>query len=136
MIDLIVFTILLGIFALIDLKYKAVPSVLLTGSLILLTFIRFSHFKYVLILTLFGLLLWEFAHENEVAFGIADIKILAMIGFFIGNIGSMVTFLLVFSISQVLYLFVMRKYTKFEEIPFIPMLFAIWIGGLLGGLWI
>jgi hypothetical protein len=133
---LILFTLFLLGVAMIDYKYKAIPSIVLTAMLFVLAFLRFENLQWVIIMGVFGLLVWEFAHENEVAFGMADIKVMIMIGFFIGSLTSITIFLLCFGFGQVIYLTVMRRWTKYQEVPFIPLFFAIWIGGLLGGLWV
>lgn len=135
-VEMVLFTFLFFVFAVIDFRNKAIPSVLLTGFLLVLLFIRFEFFQWALISAFFGILLWEFSDENEVAFGLADIKVIAMLGFFIGDLLSMAIFLISFSFGMIIYFFVMRKWSRFEEIPFIPFLFAIWIGGLAGGLWV
>lgn len=130
---LIVFTLLMLIFTIMDMKFRAVPSVLLTASIFLLAFLRFENFQWAVIMGLFGLLLWEFSEAQQISFGIADIKILIMFGFFL-NLQGIFAFLVAFSIGQVFYIFALRKWTNYgDDMPFIPMLFGLWIAFLITG---
>jgi signal transduction histidine kinase len=133
---LILFTIFLIGVAIVDYKYKAIPSIVLTAMIFVLLFLRFDNLQYALIMGVFGILIWEFAHDNEVSFGLADIKVLIMIGFFISNLMSATIFLICFGFGQIIYLGVMRKWSNHDEVPFLPMLLGLWIGGLLGGIWV
>ena len=133
---LIIFTIFLLGISLIDFKFRAIPSVLLSGMLFILLFLRFENIQWACILGVFGIILWEFSSANNISFGIADIKILIMFGFFIGTIQSISTFLIAFSFLNVIYLAGIKKILKSSEVPFIPFLFVLWVGGLLGGLWL
>jgi hypothetical protein len=135
-ITIIIFTVLLLIFTLLDIKSRAIPSILLTATIFFLAFLRFANIKWAILLGIFALMMWEFAEGNKVSFGVADIKVMIMFGFFIPSVMGMFVFLLTYAVGQVFYIFGMRKFTKFKEVPFIPLFFAIWIGGLVGGLWI
>ena len=132
----IVFTLLLILFTIMDIKTRAVPSVLLTASIFSLAVLRFENIQYALILGIFGYMLWEFSEAEQISFGVADIKIMIMIGFFMTSLLSFAGFMIAFAVGQVFYIFAVRKWTKMEEIPFIPFLLALWIGGLVGGIWI
>jgi hypothetical protein len=131
-----IFTALLLVFSLFDFKSKAVPSVLLTGTIFFLAFLNFANFKWAVILGILGWMLWEFSEGNNVSFGVADIKIMIMLGFFIATVNSMFIFLLSFAIGQVFYIFTMKKIFEFDEVPFIPLFLILWIAGLIaGGVW-
>ena len=134
---IILFTVFLIGISILDFKYKAIPSVILTAMIFVLAFVRFENFQWAVIMGVFGLLIWEFAHENDVSFGIADIKVMIMFGFFISNLMAMTIFLIAFGFGQIIYLGVMRKFSKTpQEVAFIPLFLALWLGGLAGGLWI
>jgi hypothetical protein len=133
---IIIFTILLLIFTLLDIKSRAIPSVLLTATLFFLAFLRFANIKWAVLFGIFALMMWEFADSNQVSFGVADIKVMIMFGFFIPSMFGAFAFLIAYAVGQVFYIYGMRKFTKLKEVPFIPLFFAIWIGGLIGGLWI
>jgi len=133
---LLIFTVLIIIFSILDLKTRAIPSVLLTATIILLTFVRWANFRWALIFGLFGLLLYEFSEAEGIDFGIADIKVMIMLGFFIPNIFSMLALVGSFAVGQVFYIFIVNKFAKFKEVPFIPFLLALWIGGLIGGIFV
>ena len=131
---ILVFSALLLIFSIFDIKFRSVPSVLLTTTIIALTFVRFDNFQWALLFGAVGFLLWELSEEK---FGVADIKVMIMMGFFINNLGSMLLLLMIFSVSQFVYMLIVQGFSRnIEEIPFIPMFFAIWIGGLIGGIFI
>ena len=132
---LIIFSLLLIVFSIIDIKSKAIPSILLTGTLFFLAFIRFDNIQWAILLGILGLLMWEFAESNEVSFGVADIKVMIMFGFFITSIYSMFGMMILFAVGQVFYIFGLKRYTKMKEVPFIPFFLAIWIAGFIGGLW-
>jgi len=141
---IIVFTLFLVGISILDFKYKAVPSIFLTLMLIILSFLRFDNIQWVFILTLFGLFLWELSHENKTSFGLADIKVMAMMGFFINSVWTIGVFLILFSVSQLIYFTLIRSFIKNEneilgisqEVPFIPVLLVLWLIGLIGGLWV
>ena len=129
---LIIFSFFLLVVSILDWKFKAVPSILLTSVLFVLLFIRFENIQWVMILGVFSLLIWEFSVGNNVSFGVADIKVMAMFGFFINNLISMSIFLVLFGIGQVFYLFILRRNGN-KEVPFIPFFLLLWIIGVLGG---
>jgi len=131
---LIVFTLLLIIFSILDIKTKSIPSILLTATIILLAFVKFENFQWAFIFGLFGYLLWEFSEAEEIEFGTADIKVMIMIGFFVPNVVIMLTLVGIFAVCQLFYIYLIKKYTDLEEVPFIPFFLGLWIGGLFGGI--
>jgi len=134
---LIFFTFFLIGISILDYKYKAIPSTVLTAMIFILLFIKFDNLQWALILGALGLMLWELAYENESSFGMADVKVMVMLGFFISNLALMSVFLIIFSFGQLIYLIVMRQFFKSsQEVPFIPFFLGLWLGGLFGGLWI
>jgi xanthosine utilization system XapX-like protein len=133
---MLVFTALLLIFAILDLKSKAIPSVLLTGTIFILVGLNFGNLKWAVLTGLMGMLLWEFSEGNKVAFGVADIKIMIMLGFFLTSFNSFFFFMLSFAVCQMVYIAGVRWFLKMDEVPFVPLFFVLWIAGLVaGGMW-
>jgi len=132
----IIFTLLLLVFSILDVKIRSIPSVLLTATILMLSFFRFGNFQWALTFGLIGYLLWEFSEAEGIEFGIADIKVMIMLGFFINDVQAMLIMLGLFAVGQVIYIYLIKRFSRFEEIPFIPLFLALWIGGLIGGIFI
>jgi len=133
MITIWVFLALLLLFAIIDIRKKAIPSVFLTAVLFVLAFVRFLNFHWAVVMSLLGLLLWEFSEGNKVAFGVADIKVMAMLGFFVSSAYSMLIMMLMIGIGQFLYINGLRSGLKVKEVPFLPFFFIVYVIGLATG---
>lgn len=143
MIDLaIALLILLGIVAVIDWKYKAIPSVFLTGMILATAMIHFVSFETGVISLVFGTLAFIYAwtlYEADFIGGIADVKIMTIIGLMIPTFFPMFfIFMLLIVLFGMAYKLIFRyvlKKDKFEEVPFIPCLYAVYIAmWFIGGL--
>jgi len=77
----IVTALFLFILTLVDFKYKKIPSIVTTSYLLGLAILFPEQITYSIIMALFGLFLYE-AGDGGIG-GIADIKALAILGFFI-----------------------------------------------------
>jgi hypothetical protein len=131
--------IVLGFFVLVsilDIKFKAVPSVLMTGMIFIVAFINgvFVNQSYFI----FGILAFIFAvflHELDEHRGIADLKATVIIGFMISTYQSFVLFMLILAIIQVLYTLFIRYVIKVKgDFPFLPVYLITYTLLLLGGL--
>jgi hypothetical protein len=129
-----IFSALLIIFSILDIKSKAIPSIFLTATILFLGFMRFVNFEYAVLMGLLGLLMWEFSEGNKTPFGMADIKIMIMLGFFISTNKAIITLFVIFAVSQFVYIYLASKVFK-KEIPFVPLFLWIWILGNFIGLW-
>lgn len=77
---------------------------------------------------IFGLLMFEFSEGNNSSFGIADIKILVIIGFMTTTILHFAYFMIIFAIVQVFYIGYYRvAINKKGEMPFVPALVIVYI---------
>ena len=125
---------LLFLFSVIDLKWKSLPSVLLTGTLLVLAVVNYANIQFAILAGLFALLLSDFGEDIHMPFGNADAKILIMLGFMIASLYNFIIFLACFAVFQFCYIGLMRKtlYKK-GEIPFIPCLFFIYIALAMAG---
>jgi len=119
----------------LDIKYKAVPSVLLTGFLFIVAFMRIENLPYGVLAGLFAWVIKDLIFEwNGLDFGMADIKIMMIIGFLIPAMHFFLIFVGVFSIYQFVYTLVWEWKIKGEiERPFIPCLLAVYVTLLITG---
>lgn len=131
---LLIVGLILLVLTILDLKYKSMPSIFPTALIFVLAFVKFENLQFALLSGILALLMYEFAYENDVGFGMADIKVMIALGFLIPSINSFFTFTIVFMIGQLFYTFMFRKYWKQKgEIPFIPLLFMIFVAGAIWG---
>jgi len=77
----IVTALFLFILTIVDFKYKKIPSIVTTSYLLGLAILFPEQIIYSIIMALFGLFLYE-AGDGGIG-GIADIKALALLGFFV-----------------------------------------------------
>lgn len=126
---------IVGIFLLmasiLDWKFKAVPSILLTGMLFLAAFLNSDNLFIGAMSFIAAFLLYE----SEFFTGIADLKVMTTLGFLIASPNS---FLLFFMLTVTIGLFwtviiKIRRKSKEEEVAFIPVFLLIYIILLLFG---
>lgn len=135
--------VVIGIVAIIDWKFKQIPSIFLTGILFVVMMIQlFSPSTWAYFHLAGGLTFFVFAwmlYEANFIGGIADIKIITIIGLMISNypflfIGVLLILFYGF-IYKVIFRYILKK-DKEEEVPFIPCLFSVYLamyylGGVL-----
>lgn len=119
----------------LDLKYKAVPSVLLTGLLFIVAIMRIESLHYGILAGIFAWLIKDLISDfNGLEFGMADIKILMIIGLLIPTMNFFLIFIGIFSLFQFVYTLVWQWKVGGEiERPFVPCLLAVYIALLLIG---
>lgn len=120
---------ILAIASILDLKTKKVPSFFLTSAILASTFLFLDNIQFALIAGVFGLLLYEFNYFS----GIADIKALILIGLSIPTIDSVLTMMLFVMFAGVGYQALQKKRGK-TEIAFLPVITAVYLMMILGGL--
>jgi len=125
---------LLFLFSIIDIKWRQLPSILLTGTLLVLAIINYPNLQFGIFAGLFALLLYEFGEDVRMQFGTADIKITIMLGLMISTLYGFIIFLSVFAVFQFCYIAILRKtiYKK-GEMPFIPCLFFVFLALAMAG---
>lgn len=132
--------IVLGVLVLasyLDLKYKAIPSIILTGTIFTVLILRPDNLLFGVIALVFALLIKDFNSIEGMEFGVADIKILIIIGLLLANFQSLMLMIIVFLIFQFVYTVMWRwRINKEGEMAFVPCLLAvyvalIWIGGVV-----
>lgn len=144
MIDLaMILIVIIGIIAVIDWKFKQIPSIFLTGILFVVMMIQlFTPSTWAYFHLAGGLTFLVFAwmlYEADFIGGIADIKIITVIGLMISNypflfIGVLLILLYGF-VYKVIFRYVLKK-DKNEDVAFIPCLFSVYLvlyftGGVL-----
>lgn len=139
--SLIVFLFLI-VFSIIDLKTKVVPSFITTAVIFLICLVNFSDLEFGLIHMSFGLMTFIFAYmiyEMDFIRGVADIKVLVILGMMVKTIPSLFILLSIVVIGGFLYK-VIWKYglgkEENEEIPFLLCFLIIYcfmavVGGLI-----
>ena len=135
----LVLGVIIGILAIIDWKFKEIPSVFLTGIIFLTAMVHFYNFEVGLISLAFGSLAFIYAwtlYEAQFIGGIADVKIITIIGLMIVNVQMFFVLMMMVILFGMAYKLTFRyilKREKTEEIPFIPCLYAVYIAMLLVG---
>jgi hypothetical protein len=123
MIEAFVFLVLI-LLTVMDLKKREFPAVLTSGLLFVVALVQFNNLEFGIMAFILGWFLMEFDFFS----GIADLKIIATMGFFINNLGMFFLFTILILIYGVVYKVLMVKIVKQkEETAFIPVLLAVYI---------
>jgi len=120
----------------LDIKYKAVPSVILTSMIFAVLLLRPENVYFGLVAFVFAILIKDLISDVAgLDFGNADIKIFIVMGLLIGNLTNLFLLIIIFLIFQFVYTLVWRwRVSNEDELPFIPCLTAVYIAmTLLGG---
>jgi len=117
----------------LDVKYKAVPSVILTGLIFAVLILRSNNLLFGVLALVFAIMIQDLISDVAgMEFGVADIKVFIIIGLLLINVQNFFIMIIVFLIFQFAYTLVWRwKVDKKEEMPFIPCLLAVYIAMIL-----
>jgi len=125
---------ILIIISLIDIKFHKVPSILLTGMIFVVAMIQiFSPTNLAYFHLAGGVVFFVFAwllYEAEFIGGIADVKVITIIGLMIGSYPMLLVGVILILLFGFIYKVGMRIIAKKkfdEEIPFIPCLFLVYL---------
>jgi len=126
---------MLVIMSYLDIKYKSIPSVFLTGLIFVVLLMRPQNLLFGVILLVFGLMIKDLVYGMaRMDFGNADIKILIVIGLLFVSSHVMFLFLIVFAILQFAYITLWRNFVaKDDYVPFVPCLLGVFVTLLLMG---
>jgi len=124
--------VMLGLMLLVsylDLKYKAIPSVLLTAGIFVALLVNPENLIFGVICLVFALMIRDLIDDvSGLDFGVADIKIFVIFGLLLTNFSSLMIMIIVFLIFQFVYTVVWRwRVSDEDEMPFIPCLLAVYI---------
>ncbi|RLF58019.1 MAG: hypothetical protein DRN27_06475 [Thermoplasmata archaeon] len=130
--------IILGVLILtsyLDIKYKAVPSVILTSMILVVLLLRSNNLYFGVVAFVFAILIKDLISDVAgLEFGMADVKIFIMMGLLVGNLFNIFLLIIIFLIFQFVYTIVWRwKVSKEDEMPFIPCLLVVYITMILIG---
>jgi len=136
MIDLL--TIGVGVVLLVasifDLKYRAIPSVFLTGALFLIAVVRIDFIEFGLLAWIFAWTMRDILSLKQLEFGRADIKVMMMIGLMMHTREMFLMFIGVFALFQFVYTLIWTwRFGEDKERPFVPCLLAVYIAMILIG---
>lgn len=119
----------------LDIKYKAVPSVILTSMILVVLMLKPENIYFGVLAFAFAILIRDLI--NDVAgleFGMADVKIFIVMGLLISNLQNLLLLIIIFLIFQFVYTLMWRKFVSNEdEMPFIPCLTFVYIAMILVG---
>lgn len=133
---------LLFVVSLIDLRTKRVPAFFSTAIIFMIAMTNMYEIQFGLIHLGFGVLAFLFAYmlyESNFIGGVADIKVLVMIGMMVKTIPTFFLFMilvLIFGFAYKLGWRYLLKYPETAEIPFIISFWAVYVilwinGGLI-----
>ncbi len=128
-----VFLCLLGA-SYLDLKYRAIPSVFLTSLLFLVAVVRFEYLTYGILAGIFAWIMKDIIFEfNGLNFGIADVKIMMIIGLILSSRMEFFLFIGVFAVFQFVYtlLWTWKMKNDKREMAFVPCLLSVYITMML-----
>jgi len=132
---LIVLIILIFV-SILDLKYKAVPSVVLTGTILMLLILRPENIIFGAIGFVFAIFIRDLTDNVAGSeFGVADVKVLTIMGLLLSNFNGLMLMIAVYVIFQFVYVAVWRWRSPHEDlIPFLPCLLSVYIVLLITGM--
>lgn len=137
MIDWLIFLVLgvLTLASYLDLKYKAVPSVILTGTIFAVLILRSDNLFFGVLAFVFAIMIKDLISDVAgMEFGIADIKIFVIIGLLLVNAENFFIMIIIFLLLQFVYTLIWRlKVNRYEEMPFIPCLLGVYLTLILSG---
>lgn len=118
-----------------DLKYKAVPSVILTAGIFTALLINPNKLYFGIVCLVFAIMIRDLIDDVAgLDFGVADIKIFVIFGLLLVNLEALFLLIIIFLVFQFVYTIVWRcKVSNEAEMPFIPCLLAVYIALMLLG---
>ena len=137
MIDWLIWVVLgaLIVASIVDIKYKAIPSVALTGLVFIVAVMRIENLQFGVLAVLFAWIIKDLISDfGGLDFGMADIKIMGVIGLMIPTMNMFLIFIGIFAIFQMVYTVAWIKFIGGEtERPFVPCLLAVFVALMLIG---
>jgi len=118
--------------SIIDWKIKVLPSIFLTGFLFVVAFLNPSNLWFGIMAFIIAFLLYEGNYFS----GVADIKILTMMGFMVSTTNNFIALILLTSIFGVIWKILIKwRFRKERDVAFIPVFLFVYITlWKLGGL--
>lgn len=111
----------------IDIKHREFPAILTTGILFVVAMVKINNLEFGILAFIFAL----FLMEMDIIRGVADLKIITVLGFFANELGIFFILVILILIFTVAYNYLMVKVMKFkdkiDEVPFIPVFLFVFI---------
>ena len=124
MITELVVLVFLAVFSIIDWKFKKIPSIFLTGMLFVVLAVNMGNLEFGL---LAFVLAWFLMEANFIE-GVADLKVITIIGLMIPSMSYFFLFVMLIMVYGIIYKILLKYVLKEKtEIPFIPILFCIYL---------
>lgn len=124
-------TILLVLASIIDLRFRSIPSVLLTGIVFFVAFLNPSNIFYGIM----GFIMAYLLYEGGFFSGIGDLKVMVSISFLISTTQTFFIFLILIGIYGLIWKVMWKwRFRKEKNCPFIPVLFFVYLTLVFGGL--
>jgi Flp pilus assembly protein protease CpaA len=129
---LIVIGIFLTMVSVIDIKYRAVPSIILTGFLFAIAFLNPNNLFFGILGFILGYLLFESGYIG----GVADIKIFTLLSFMVSSQAWFFIFIILTLVYGMVWKGLVKwKFNKETEFAFIPVFLFTYISMvILGGI--
>lgn len=132
---LVIVTLFMFIFSFLDIKYRLIPSVFTTSLLFIVLVLRLDNLEYGILALIFSVFiyeLWSGMYGKD--FGLADMKVMVIIGLLISDMRMFFVFIGLFMLFQFIYAVLWSKFVKSENLmPFIPCLYAVYLTLLMLG---
>lgn len=116
----------LAVLSAVDLWKKKLPAIIPTSLILLLLITRPNFILLGIIGFVYGLFLWEFNFFK----GRADIKVIIIISLMLNGLNQFISFMTITALSGLIYKAGIKYIIKPKEeteIPFIPLLFIVYI---------
>ena len=120
----------LFIISLIDLKTKKVPAFLTTAIIFIVATVNMINLNFGILHLSFGVLAFIFAYllyELDFIGGVADIKVIVIIGMMIANLSTFFIFITIVMIFGLVYKIIWRYILKKPEGSEIPFIISLWV---------
>ena len=133
----IIVFVFLFIISLIDLRTKKVPAFLTTAIILAVAMVNMANINFGIIHLSFGVIAFIFAYllyEMNFIGGIADIKVIVIIGMMIAEFSTFFVFILMIMILGIGYKIIWRYILKKPESAEVPFIISLWAVYLI--LWI
>ena len=112
----------------LDIKYRAIPSVFLTSLLFIVFIARPENLVFGIGAGIFAWFMKDVLSLKELEFGMADIKIMIIIGLLINTMNWFLIFIGIFALFQFVYTVIWQVIIgKDDERPFVPLLTCVYI---------
>jgi hypothetical protein len=128
LIDIFVFLYLILLSA-IDIRKQTLPSILTTSGIFLVAIANFQNLPYGILAFIFGWILMDgFADKGEFFSGVADLKMMVLLGLMTSTLGMfLVTCVLVVIFGTLYKVFAVKVFKQKEVTAFIPVFLLTFI---------